>query len=45
MGSEGEGLKQKLLEACDYKAVIETPGPLSTLNVSVATGILLHAIR
>ena len=45
MGSEGEGLKRKLLEACDYKVAIETPGKLSTLNVSVATGILLHAMR
>jgi len=45
MGSEGEGLKQKLLESCDYKVVIDTPGKLSTLNVSVATGILLHALK
>lgn len=45
MGSEGEGLKRVLLEACDYKVAIETPGKLSTLNVSVATGILLHAMR
>lgn len=42
MGSEGEGLKQKLFEACDFKVSIKTSPQLPTLNVSVATGILLH---
>ena len=44
MGSEGEGLKQKLFEACDYRVSIKTSPKLPTLNVSVATGILLHEL-
>ncbi|MCP8351944.1 23S rRNA (guanosine(2251)-2'-O)-methyltransferase RlmB [Candidatus Synchoanobacter obligatus] len=44
MGSEGEGVRQKLLEACDYQVKIATTERLSTLNVSVATGVLLHSI-
>ena len=44
MGSEGEGVKQKLLEVCDYKVCIKTSKWLPTLNVSVATGVLLHAM-
>ncbi|UTC24813.1 23S rRNA (guanosine(2251)-2'-O)-methyltransferase RlmB [Candidatus Comchoanobacter bicostacola] len=44
MGSEGEGVRQKLLEVCDYKVCIKTSKWLPTLNVSVATGVLLHAM-
>lgn len=42
MGSEGEGVRQKLFDGCDYQVKIHTSGQLSTLNVSVATGILLQ---
>ncbi len=45
MGSEGDGVKQKLFDACDYQVMIHTSGLLSTLNVSVATGVLLHALQ
>lgn len=43
MGSEGQGVKKRLKEMCDYQISIHTHPNLSTLNVSVATGILLHA--
>lgn len=45
MGSEGEGVKHKLFTASDYQVAIPTTGHLSTLNVSVATGILLYALN
>ena len=41
MGSEGEGVKQSLKGACDYQIAIRTTQDFSTLNVSVATGVLL----
>jgi 23S rRNA (guanosine2251-2'-O)-methyltransferase len=41
MGSEGEGVKQSLKDACDYQIAIHTTKDFSTLNVSVATGVLL----
>jgi len=44
MGSEGEGVKRRLKELCDYQVSISTSDELTTLNVSVATGILLHAL-
>lgn len=44
MGSEGEGVKKRLKELCDYQVSIKTHKQLSTLNVSVATGILLHTM-
>jgi 23S rRNA (guanosine2251-2'-O)-methyltransferase len=44
MGSEGEGVKKRLKELCDYQVSINTHPQLSTLNVSVATGILLHSM-
>ena len=44
MGSEGLGVKHKVQDACDYKVAIKTSHQLSTLNVSVATGIILHEL-
>lgn len=44
MGSEGLGVKQSIKDACDYKVAIPTSKQLSTLNVSVATGILLYSL-
>ena len=43
MGSEGEGLATDVSEACDVLASIPMRGPAESLNVSVATGILLFA--
>ena len=42
MGSEGDGVKQRLKSLCDFKVSIPTEPRLTTLNVSVATGVLLY---
>ena len=41
MGSEGSGLSSEVAAACDAFAHIPMRGPAESLNVSVATGILL----
>ena len=46
MGSEGEGLRRVTRETCDFVAAIPMPGNMESLNVSVATGIVLfEAVR
>ncbi len=42
LGSEGKGIRQKVLEACDY--IVQIPGIAESLNVSVAGGILLYEL-
>lgn len=44
MGSEGKGISRLLKEKCDAIVSIPTRGKLDSLNVSVATGILLYEI-
>lgn len=44
MGSEGHGVKHKIKSSCDYRIKIDTSPKLPTLNVSVATGILLSQL-
>ena len=44
MGSEGEGVRQSIVSHCDYTVAIETSASFSTLNVSVATGVLLSQL-
>lgn len=42
MGSEGSGISRLLGEQCDTVVSIPTCGKIDSLNVSVATGILLY---
>ena len=44
MGSEGEGVHQKITHRCDTVISIPQVGILDSFNVSVATGIVLHYI-
>lgn len=45
MGSEGSGLARLLREACDGIVSIPSRGQIDSLNVSVATGVLLYEIN
>jgi 23S rRNA (guanosine2251-2'-O)-methyltransferase len=46
VGGEGKGLHQLLKKRCDFLVRIPAEGKISTLNVSVATGIVLfEAVR
>ena len=44
MGSEGQGLRRLTAELCDYLVSIPMAGSVSSLNVSVATGVCLFEI-
>ena len=46
MGSEEDGVSAEFLKMCDTKAKIPMSGKIASLNVSVATGVILYeAIR
>jgi 23S rRNA (guanosine2251-2'-O)-methyltransferase len=46
MGSEGAGLHELVRKRCDFVVSIPTSGPVGSLNVSVAAGIVLfEAVR
>jgi TrmH family RNA methyltransferase len=45
MGNEGAGLKPSVRERCDQLVAIEMVPGAESLNVAVAAGILLHALR
>lgn len=45
MGNEGAGLKPSVRERCDRLVAIEMVPGAESLNVAVAAGILLHALR
>ena len=45
VGSEGSGLRRLTTEKCDYLVGIPMQGDISSLNVSVATGVCLFEIR
>ena len=46
MGSEGKGVSNSVLALCDRQARIPMRGDISSLNVSVATSIVLfEAVR
>jgi len=45
MGGEGSGISRLLREKCDGFVGIPSAGRIDSLNVSVATGILLYEVR
>lgn len=45
MGSEGKGISRLVSEECDFKIHLPMLGHVSSLNVSVATAILLYHIH
>jgi len=45
VGSEGRGLRRLTRETCDELVAIPVRTPLESLNVSVATGVLLYEVR
>lgn len=46
MGSEGKGLHELTRKRCDFVVSLPTAGPIKSLNVSVATGVVLfEALR
>ena len=46
LGSEGEGMRRLTSESCDFLARIPMRGAVESLNVSVATGVVLfEALR
>jgi 23S rRNA (guanosine2251-2'-O)-methyltransferase len=46
LGSEGQGLHELTRKHCDFLVMLPTTGPVKSLNVSVAAGVVLfEAIR
>ena len=45
VGNEGHGLHRLVREKCDALVKIPVAGNLDSLNVSVATGVLLYEVR
>ena len=45
MGSEGKGISPMTEQLCDHLVTIPTAGHIDSLNVSVATGIMLYEFR
>ncbi|BFM51209.1 23S rRNA (guanosine(2251)-2'-O)-methyltransferase RlmB [Marinomonas sp. THO17] len=44
MGAEGEGMRRLTREQCDYLVKLPMAGVVSSLNVSVATGVCLYEV-
>ncbi len=44
MGAEGDGMRRLTAEHCDYQVKLPMVGSVSSLNVSVATGVCLFEI-
>ena len=45
MGSEDRGMSRLASENCDIMVSIKLTGKMQSLNVSVASGIILHHIQ
>jgi 23S rRNA (guanosine2251-2'-O)-methyltransferase len=45
MGAEGAGLRPKVLEACDHRARIAMRGQVASLNISVASALLVFEVQ
>jgi len=45
LGSEGTGLRRLTRELCDFQVAIPMAGSVTSLNVSVAAGVLLYEAR
>ena len=41
IGSEGEGMRDKVSKACDFKVKIPMQGHVNSLNAAVACGIVV----
>lgn len=44
MGGEGKGMRESVLKECDYVASLPILGQIESLNVSVATGVVLYEV-
>ena len=44
VGSEGAGVRKKVLETCDFIATIPMQGITNSLNVSAATSVVAFEI-
>lgn len=44
MGGEGKGMRESVLKECDYIASLPILGKIESLNVSVATGVILYEV-
>ena len=44
IGGESEGLRKKTLESCDHTLKIDMNGIVESLNMAVATGIIVNTI-
>ena len=45
MGSEENGISKEYLDRCDHRAKIPMFGTISSLNVSVAAGMILYEVQ
>ena len=45
LGNEGDGLSNRLVKKLDVKVAIKMENDFDSLNVSVAAGILIHALK